>query len=130
MSALRANNEVRNLSESILRTTAQEFSKRIVLFCRELKNRGIEGALTNQLLRSGTSVGANIFEAQYAQGTKDFISKLEIALKECNESEYWLTLLKDTDSITDKEFREFQKSCINIRRMLVSSVTTLKAKES
>ena len=77
------------MSESILRTKSKEFAKSIVFLCRNLKSKGIESALLNQLLRSGTSVGANIHEAQYAQGTKDFISKFEIALKECNESEYW-----------------------------------------
>ena len=73
-------------------------------------------------------MGANIHEAQYAQGTKDFISKFEIALKECNESEYWLELLFETNSITETEFEQFSNSCIELRRMLVSSVTTLKNK--
>ena len=67
------------MSESILRTKSKEFAKSIVFLCRNLKGKGIESALLNQLLRSGTSVGANIHEAQYAQGTKDFISKFEIA---------------------------------------------------
>ena len=93
-----------------------------------MKQNGIESTLVNQMLRSGTSVGANVHEAQYAQGTKDFISKLEIALKECNESEYWLELLKDTNSIAEEDFLKFQKTCIELRRMLVSSVTTLKNK--
>ena len=93
-----------------------------------MKQNGVEGTLISQLLRSGTSVGANVYEAQYAQGTKDFISKLEIALKECNESEYWLELLYETDDISEAEFQKFQKACIELRRMLVSSVTTLKTK--
>ena len=70
--------------------------------------------------------GANIHEAQYAQGTKDFISKFEIALKECNESEYWLELLFETNGISKEVFEQFQKDCIDLRRMLVSSVKTLK----
>ena len=94
-----------------------------------MRKTGVESSLTNQLLRSGTSVGANIHEAQYAQGTKDFISKFEIALKECNESEYWLELLFEVKSISKEEFEAFQKDCIEIRRMLVSSVTTLKKKK-
>ena len=85
-------------------------------------------ASLNQLLRCGTSVGANVHEAQYAQGTKDFISKLEIALKECNESEYWLELLCETNSLAESEFKDFHNKCIELRRMLVSSVTTLKTK--
>ena len=96
--------------------------------CRKLKQTEVESALINQLLRCGTSVGANIYEAQYAQGTRDFISKLEIALKECNESEYWLELLFETNSISESEYQSFQKQCIELRRMLVSSVTTLKNK--
>ncbi len=116
------------MADSVLRDKSKEFAMKIVLVCRKMKKNGIESALVNQLLRSGTSVGANIHEAQYAQGTKDFISKLEIALKECNESEYWLELLKDTDSISVDEFTILQKYCIDLRRMLVSSVTTLKNK--
>ena len=118
------------MADSILRDKSKEFAKEIVLLCRKMKRNGIESALVNQLLRSGTSVGANIHEAQYAQGTKDFISKLEISLKECNESEYWLELLKDTDSISFEEFEFFQKYCIDLRRMLVASVTTLKKKSN
>jgi len=114
------------MSDSILRTKSKSFAKDIVFLCRKLKQNGVESALINQLLRCGTSVGANIYEAQYGQGTKDFISKFEIALKECNESEFWLELLKDTNSIGEEDFLQFQKSCIELRRMLVSSVTTLK----
>ena len=77
------------MSDSVLRINSKVFAKDIIFLCRKLKDNGVEGALVNQLLRAGTSVGANIHEAQYAQGTKDFISKFEIALKECNESEYW-----------------------------------------
>ena len=70
------------MSESVLREKAKEFAKNIVFLTREIKSNNKESVLTNQLLRSGTSIGANIHEAQYAQGTADFISKLEIALKE------------------------------------------------
>jgi len=116
------------MSDSILRNKSKEFAKSIVFLCRKMKQNGVESALINQLLRCGTSIGANVHEAQYAQGTKDFISKFEIALKECNESEYWLELLYETDNITNAEFDNFQKRCIELRRMLVSSVTTLKNK--
>ena len=116
------------MSNSILRTKSKEFAKTIVFLCRTMKQNNVEGVLTNQLLRSGTSIGANIHEAQYAQGTKDFISKLEIALKECNESEYWIVLLYETNSIDEETFDKLHKLCIELRRMLVSSVTTLKSK--
>ena len=116
------------MADSVLRTKSKEFAKDIVILCRKLKQSGVEGALINQLLRAGTSVGANVHEAQYAQGTKDFISKFEIALKECNESEYWLELLFETNALTEMEFKNFHGKCIDLRRMLVSSVTTLKSK--
>ena len=116
------------MADSVLRTKSKEFAKDIVFLYRKLKQNGVESALISQLLRCGTSVGANIHEAQYAQGTKDFISKFEIALKECNESEYWLELLYETNSITEIEFEQFTNNCIELRRMLVSSVTTLKNK--
>ena len=116
------------MADSVLRTKSKQFAKDIVFLCRGLKQNGVEAALVNQLMRSGTSVGANVHEAQYAQGTKDFISKFEIALKECNESEYWLELLYETYSLSEQDFTKFQSQCIELRRMLVSSVTTLKSK--
>ena len=116
------------MADSVLRTKSKEFAKDIVFLCRNLKHNGVESALINQLLRCGTSVGANVHEAQYAQGTKDFISKFEIALKECNESEYWLELLYETNSIGKNEFEILRHACIELRRMLVSTVTTTKSK--
>ena len=116
------------MADSVLRTKSKEFAKNIVFLCRRLKQSNVESPLINQLLRCGTSFGANVHEAQYAHGTKDFISKLEIVLKECNESEYWLELLFDTNSLTELDFKTFQGKCIEIRRMLVSTVTTLKSK--
>ena len=88
------------MADSILRDKSKAFAKEVVFLCRRLKQNNVEGALINQLLRCGTSVGANVHEAQYAQGTKDFISKFEIALKECNESEYWLELLFEVNSLS------------------------------
>ena len=117
------------MADSILREKSKAFAKDIVFLCRRLKQNKVEAALVNQLLRSGTSVGANVHEAQYAQGTRDFISKFEIALKECNESEYWLELLFETDSLSEEEFKYFQSGCIELRRMLVSTVTTLKNRQ-
>lgn len=113
------------MADSVLRTKSKDFAKDIVFLCRNLKQSGVESTLINQLIRCGTSVGANIHEAQYAQGTKDFISKFEIALKECNESEYWLELLYETNSIAENDFKSFQTKFIELRRILVSSVMTL-----
>ena len=117
------------MNDSILRSKSKEFAKNIVFLCRRLKDVRVESSIINQLLRCGTSIGANIHEAQYAQGTKDFISKFEIALKECNECEFWLELLYETGGITKNDFDGFHENCIELRRMLVSSVTTLKSKQ-
>ena len=115
------------MSNSILRDKSKDFAKQIVILCRNIKANHKESVLTNQLLRSGTSIGANIHEAQYAQGKKDFISKLEIAQKECYETEYWLELLFGTGYMTDTEYKPIQNDCGAIRRMLISSINTTKA---
>ena len=117
------------MSNSILRDKAKNFAKNIVFLCRNMKTEHKETVLINQLLRSGTSIGANIHEAQYAQGTKDFISKLEIAQKECYETEYWLELLFETDCIEESTYKTIQNDCGTIRRMLISSLNTIKAKQ-
>lgn len=82
--------------------------------------------MINQLARAGTSVGANIHEAQYAQSKKDFISKLEIALKESNETSYWLKLMHETRRIDDAAYQNAEKLCGNIRRLLIASCKTAK----
>lgn len=82
--------------------------------------------MTDQLARSGTSVGANIHEAQYAQSRKDFISKLEIALKESSETSYWLKLLYQTNRISESQYRDAESACGTIRRLLIASVRTAK----
>ncbi len=116
------------MSDSIMRDKSKEFAKRIVNICRQMKETHKESVLINQLLRSGTSIGANIHEAQYAQSTKDFINKLEVAQKECYETEYWLELLYETECISEEEYKQLQNSCGMIRRMLISSLKTIKGK--
>lgn len=117
------------MGNSVLRDKAKEFAKEIIFLCRQIKTEHKESILTNQLFRAATSIGANLHEAQYAQGNKDFISKLEIALKECNESEYWLELLYETEYITEEVYRKLRNTCGSIRRMIISSVRTIKGKE-
>lgn len=82
--------------------------------------------MTNQLARAGTSVGANIHEAQYAQSKKDFIAKLEIALKESNETSYWLKLMYETKRIDLASYKYSERLCGNIRRLLIASCKTAK----
>jgi len=114
------------MSASILREKTKDFAKKIVFLCRDIKTKHQVGVLLNQLLRAGTSIGANVYEAQYAQGKKDFVSKLEIAQKECYETEYWLELLYETGYIEDAEYRPIRNECGSIRRMLISSLNTVK----
>ena len=88
-----------------------------------LREAKCEGALINQFLRSGTSIGANVREAFYAQGRADFIAKLHIALKECSETEYWLELLIESGYYSDRTILD---KCIEIKRILISSLNTAK----
>ena len=101
--------EVITLADSVLRDKAKEFAKKIVFLCRDMKSNHKESVLINQLLRSSTSIGANLHEAQYAQSTNDFISKFEIAQKECYETEYIKSLADfTTPSVTDLIRREME----------------------
>ncbi len=118
------------MAESLLREKSKDFAVQIVYLCRDIRTNQRETVLTNQLLRSGTSIGANLHEAQYAQGVKDFISKLEIAQKECYETEYWLELLAETGYVPKDTYNNLRNICGSIRRMLISSLTTVKSRES
>lgn len=84
--------------------------------------------MTDQLARAGTSIGANIHEAQYAHSKKDFVAKLEIALKESNETSYWLKLMYETKRIDVQTYQYAEKLCGNIRRLLIASCKTAKEK--
>ncbi len=116
------------MADSILREKAKTFAKEVVFLCRDMKENRKEAVLINQLLRAATSIGANLHEAQYAQSTKDFISKLEIAQKECYETEYWLELLFETDCLQEDQYKTIQNDCGAIRRMLIASLKTIKSK--
>ena len=105
---------------------AKDFAVETINICKMIKMEKKESVLTNQLLRSGTSIGANIHESKYAQSTADFISKMQIALKECYESEYWLELLNRTNYLNDSQYNVLQNSCGQIRRMLIASINTSK----
>ncbi|MBE6682707.1 MAG: four helix bundle protein [Ruminococcaceae bacterium] len=115
------------MAESIMLDKAKDFAVEIVNLCRNIKETKRESVLTNQLLRSGTSIGANIHESKYGHGTADFIAKMQIALKECYESEYWLELLNRTGYIPDEQYKSLQNTCGSIRRMLISSINTTKS---
>lgn len=108
---------------SPLQEKSKAFALQIIKVCNEVKQEKRESVLTNQLVRSGTNVGANIREAFYAHGRADFISKLQIALKECSESEYWLELLIESGYYEDKRIHE---QCVEIKKLLISSINTAK----
>ena len=102
-----------------------DFAVSIINLVKELKLKK-ENIISNQIGRSGTSIGANIREAQYAHGKADFISKLQIALKEANETGYWLELLFKTNYISEEEYKSLDSACASIRVMLISSINTAK----
>ena len=113
------------MRENKLTELSMDFSVDIINLVKRLKSNH-ESIISNQIGRSGTSIGANIHEAQYAQGKKDFISKLEIALKEASETGYWLELLFRTKYIDEQTFKELSSKCTSIRVMLITSCKTAK----
>ena len=103
-----------------------QFAIRIVRLYRYLRSEKKEFVMAKQLLRSGTSIGANVAEAQQAQSRADFLSKINIALKEAAEAEYWLRLLHATDYLSDYEFTSVYDDCVQVKKMLVAIVKTSK----
>ena len=115
------------MPESRLRTLSIEFAVEILKLVKQLKDRH-ETIVSNQIGRAGTSIGANIHEAQYAHGKSDFIAKLQIALKEANETGYWLELLLKTNYIDNARYSELNDFCSQIRVMLIKSINTAKGR--
>ena len=113
------------MKENKLAELSMEFAVDIINLVRRLKENR-ESIISNQIGRSGTSIGANIHEAQYAQGKKDFISKLEIALKEASETGYWLELLHRTNYIDEQLYKSLSAKCTSLRVMLIASCRTAK----
>ena len=113
------------MKENKLAELSMEFSVDIIGLVKQLKSNH-ESIISNQIGRSGTSIGANIHEAQYAQGKKDFISKLEIALKEASETGYWLELLHRTKYIDEQTYKVLSAKCTSLRVMLIASCRTAK----
>lgn len=108
-----------------LSTQSMDFAVSIIELVKNLKTRH-ESVISNQIGRSGTSIGANIREAQYAHGKADFVAKLQIALKEANETGYWLELLFRTGYLTESEYRSLDSACTSLRVMLIASINTTK----
>lgn len=108
-----------------LREDAIDFAIQTSDICDEIKGCSV---YVNQIVRSSSSIGANIHEAKYAQSRADFVNKLEIALKECSETEYWLELIFRKGKITETVYKDLRNQCGSIRRRLIASITTAKEK--
>ena len=106
-----------------LREDAIEFAIQISDLCDEIKGCSV---YVNQIVRSSSSIGANIHEAKYAQSKADFINKLEISLKECSETEYWLELISRKGKMSESKYKDLRNKCGSIRRRLIASITTAK----
>ena len=111
------------MSESKLRDLSVDFAVKVIKLCEVVKGHS---SLINQLERSATSIGANIHEANYAHGKPDFIAKLQIALKECYETEYWLEVFVKSGILERDEAKAIYNQCGAIRRMLIASINTTK----
>lgn len=114
--------------DNIIKIKSFQFAIRIVKLYQHLTQEKKEFVLSKQLLRCGTSIGANIREAEQAESNADFIHKLSVALKEANESEYWLELLNETNFFKPEEFLSIQKDLVEVKKLLVSIIKTSKQK--
>ncbi len=114
------------MKENMLIDLSKQFAVDIVNLCTDIKENKKGNVLLNQLLRCGTSIGANIHEANYAVSKADFINKFQTALKECYESDYWLGLFKETNMISNDKYQEMYNKCSKIRILLIKSLNTAK----
>ncbi len=113
------------MKNNILINLSKAFSIDTINLITEINNPKAK-VLINQLLRSATSVGANIHEGNYASSKLDFINKFQIALKECYETEYWLQIFKETNILSESDYNNLYSQCNKIRHLLISSITTAK----
>ncbi|WP_338732771.1 four helix bundle protein [Mangrovimonas cancribranchiae] len=114
------------MKPNIIKEKSFNFAVEIVNLYKDLVNSKKEYVMSRQLLKSGTSIGANVREAEFAQSRADFINKMSIALKEANEANYWIELLYETKFLNDEEFQKFKSKSQEILRLLVSIVKTSK----
>ncbi len=116
------------MARNVMLEQSFDFAKHIILTVREMQKHRVEWALRDQLLRSGTSIGANVAEAQHAQSRRDFVAKLEIAQKESYECIYWLRILSDLGDINPETASKLLAECSALRNMLTSAILTIKSK--
>ena len=115
------------MSKGILIETSLKFSAKIIKLQQYLLKQKKETIISKQIIRSATSIGANINEANYGSSKQDFIAKMHIALKECAETEYWIRLLKEAEYIESDYAVTLLSDCLSIKRMLISSLNTIKS---
>ncbi len=116
--------------ENILIEKSRNFAVRIINLCKYLDKSKCEKVVPKQLLRSGTSIGANVHEAKYAQSDADFVNKLSIALKEASETEYWLDIMFETKYLTEEEYNSISYDCKELCKLLISIIVSCKNKKS
>ena len=116
------------MQDNLLVDLSKQFSVKIIKMCSNINQNKISGILISQIVRSSTSIGANIHEGNYASSKADFINKFQIALKECYETSYWLDIMKDSEILTKEAFDELNECCCIIRRILAASIKTAKNK--
>lgn len=114
------------MKDNLLVSLSKEFAVDIIMLCSELKETKKNSILVNQLLRCGTSIGANIHEGNYASSRADFINKFQISLKECYETEYWLDIFKSSGIITNEKYNGLISKCSKLRKLLSASINTAK----
>ena len=117
------------MKDSELRTRAKALALKVISVCDTVDSKKGRGVLINQIVRSATSIGANIHEANYASSNADFINKSHIALKECVETEYWIEMLVGSNCVSEEISENLLQECGVIRRMLVKSINTAKNKQ-
>ncbi len=117
------------MRENVLKDKSVAFAIRVVNLYKHLAEARKEFVMSKQLLRSGTAIGALVFESEYAESNADFIHKLSVALKEANETSYWLLLLHKTDFLLQKESDSLQSDLLELLKILIASINTTKRKQ-
>ena len=117
------------MAKSVLATKSLTFAIKVVNCVKRLQSERYEMIMSKQLMRSGTSIGANVHEALYAQSKADFVSKLSISLKEASETSFWLTLLEKTDYLAQTDYRSMKTDVDELMRMIISSLKTIRNNE-
>ena len=116
------------MKDNALVELSKQYAVSVVNLCSKIKENGRGNALVNQFIRCGTSIGANIHEANYASSRSDFINKLQIALKECYETDYWIAIFRETKMIDEEDYKLMYSGCSKLRKLLIASITTAKSK--